>query len=53
MQQLDVVCDTKTKDSVFVTVTTSIQYEVESSSAEELKKAYVYGLCDLCDGLCH
>ena len=35
IQQLDVVCETKTKDNVFINVTVSVQYRVVQDSAYE------------------
>ncbi|CAH8304961.1 unnamed protein product [Eruca vesicaria subsp. sativa] len=34
VQQLDVCCETKTKDNVFVTIVASIQYRVLAESAQ-------------------
>ena len=35
IQQLDVICETKTKDNVFINVTVSVQYRVVQSAAYE------------------
>ena len=35
IQQLDVICETKTKDNVFINVTVSVQYRVVQASAYE------------------
>lgn len=42
VQQLDVNCETKTKDNVTVTVTTSIQYMVDMQGTEENDRDGLY-----------
>jgi hypothetical protein len=34
VQQLDVKCDTKTKDNVFVTLVVSVQYQVQKDAGK-------------------
>eukprot|EP00958_Prasinococcus_capsulatus_P009228 scaffold907_cov398-Prasinococcus_capsulatus_cf.AAC.3 len=40
VQQLDVACETKTKDNVFVTVVVSVQYCVTDATETNIKLAY-------------
>lgn len=47
VQQLDVRCDTKTKDNVFVTIVVSVQYQVCSVVNPSPAR-----IIQLCSGLC-
>lgn len=45
IQQLDVACETKTKDNVFVNVVVSVQYQVRFCTDAQLEYIYVFRTC--------